>query len=64
MADKSESGGGSDDPVFPCEDPNQPELEDWYLVEVHTQSTVYNNTPDALVTTHPTHLLHTPGRPQ
>ena len=29
MADKSESGGGSDDPVFPCEDPTQPELEDW-----------------------------------
>ena len=29
MADKSGSGGGSDDPVFPCEDPTQPELEDW-----------------------------------
>ena len=30
MADKSESGGGSDDPAFPCEDPTQPELEDWF----------------------------------
>ena len=29
MADKSESGGGSDDPAFPCEDPTQPELEEW-----------------------------------
>ena len=29
MADKSESGGGSGDPAFPCEDPTQPELEEW-----------------------------------
>ena len=55
MADKSESGGGSDDPAFPCEDPTQPELEDWLkCMRDKLKKTEYlyltrNETPPSLI---------------
>ena len=55
MADKSESGGGSDDPVSPCKDPTQSELEDWFkCMRDKLEKTEYlylsrNETPPSLI---------------
>ena len=55
MADKSESGGGSDDPAFPCEDPTQPELEEWVkcmkdkLKKTEFHYLIRNETPPSLI---------------